>query len=78
MSEVKLKPCPFCGGEAQIQCVPNYGMEGKYYYGLCLKCHAKTQARPAEISAAVDWNTRHECKCNKDDMWTYVCGYRED
>lgn len=58
MSEVKLKPCPFCGGEAQIQCVPNYGMEGKYYYGLCLKCHSKTQARPAEISAAVDWNTR--------------------
>ena len=58
MSELELKPCPFCGGEAHIQCIPHF--EGKHYYGLCLMCHAKTQARPDEGSAAVDWNTRAE------------------
>ncbi len=74
MSE--LKCCPFCGGEADIQCVPTF--EGKHYYGLCLKCKVRTRYRDTESEAVTDWNTRHECKCNKEDMWTYVCGYRED
>lgn len=71
----ELKCCPFCGGEADIQCVPTF--EGIYYYGLCLKCKVHTRYRATESEAATDWNTRHGCKCNTDDMWTHVCGYKE-
>lgn len=56
MSEVKLKPCPFCGGEAHIQCIPHF--EGKHYYGLCLTCKAKTLPEKTEDAAAVHWNKR--------------------
>ena len=36
MSEIKLLPCPFCGGEAKLEI--NREMGGTQYQVLCTKC----------------------------------------
>lgn len=54
MSE-KLKPCPFCGGEAKLT---------KAIYGAwiqCLGCRADSTMMPCVESAGKAWNTRAEC-----------------
>lgn len=47
MSE-ELKPCPFCGGEAEY--------EGLYCY--CLQCESRMADNPDEASAIAAWNRR--------------------
>lgn len=38
----ELKPCPFCGGEAVIECDKEpYGMT--YAYAFCKECGAKSK-----------------------------------
>lgn len=32
MDEIKLKPCPFCGGEMAIDAVPEYNMRNTMYF----------------------------------------------
>ena len=60
MENEKLKPCPFCGGEAEINRVnkstvlPQY----KVYYCYCKQCGCATGACATEKLAAVAWNTR--------------------
>lgn len=57
MSE-KLKPCPFCGGEAKL-C---HGNAAPFWYITCTKCSYYTldfQDKDEGISA---WNTRHNNK----------------
>lgn len=40
MNELKIKPCPFCGGEAEIKIQKcDYGISGTII--TCKKCHAK-------------------------------------
>lgn len=56
MDEIKLKPCPFCGGDAEMQ-------QGKYqglrtFYVSCLGCGARTDLEYAEEFAADPWNER--------------------
>lgn len=56
MYEIKLKPCPFCGGDAEMQ-------QGKYqglrtFYVSCLGCGARTDLEYAEEFAADLWNER--------------------
>lgn len=45
MNELELKPCPFCGGEAEL--CKSYGSDDKVYYHTayvrCSRCHAKTK-----------------------------------
>lgn len=53
MTETKLKPCPFCGGEAEI-----IG-EDEMYQVICMECDGSIDRffdTPEE--AAKDWNTR--------------------
>lgn len=50
MDKIELKPCPFCGGDAEIQ-------QGKYqglrtFYVSCLGCGARTDLEYAEEFAA--------------------------
>ena len=52
MSEIKLKPCPFCGGKAEI--IKTYST----IWVKCLDCHASTTCRPTEAEAAKIWNRR--------------------
>lgn len=54
MSEIKLKPCPFCGGEAEIQ--DGSGL----HYVYCTKCGASTIGRikGGTEKSVQNWNTR--------------------
>lgn len=56
MNKIKLKPCPFCGGDAEMQ-------QGKYqglstFYVSCLGCGAQTDLEYAGEFAAELWNGR--------------------
>lgn len=52
MSE-PLKPCPFCGGDAQM-C---YGLD-PYSYVMCLDCEAESHDWASERETAAAWNRR--------------------
>lgn len=67
MKIIKLKPCPFCGGEAKIrsevECI-GHGDYLKMFYVMCEDCCARTGgvAKPyftnPEEYATEKWNTR--------------------
>lgn len=49
MSEIKLKPCPFCGGGAAI------GRHGDNYFVECCQCGARTWFYANAKKAAEAW-----------------------
>lgn len=53
MSEIKLKPCPFCGNEPIV--LKNYNGRGEEYIVCihCLKCDI-------EVDSVEQWNTRYD------------------
>lgn len=53
MAEMKLKPCPFCGGEAKIKFI--LGKEAV----VCKNCYAYMLADYIPIEILIDmWNRR--------------------
>ena len=69
----ELKPCPFCGGEANIRMMERHNR--RVWYGCCRKCNARTEGycEPIDLdgyfnpyneitksvcSAAEEWNRR--------------------
>lgn len=50
----ELKPCPFCGGNAQIA-----GGED-YFWGECWDCGAQTRGSESRETAIEEWNRRAE------------------
>lgn len=58
MNDIKLKPCPFCGGKAEVE---NHVCA---VYVRCKECHASTAASTAMLErCALDdvvelWNRR--------------------
>ena len=57
MSEIKLKPCPFCGGKAEIQ----YGAcDYNVYQAVCKgqNCNAMNGWSDTPEEAAEQWNRR--------------------
>ena len=49
MNSYDLKPCPFCGGEAEVYCDTQYG--GTQYQVWCTSCSAT-------VGRAWFWNKR--------------------
>ena len=61
MSEVKLKRCPFCGGEAYVSNEDCYGNVDEYYLVHCTECGLQlgfTNQFCTEEEAIKYWNTR--------------------
>lgn len=61
MSEVELKPCPFCGGKANVigSCSSMWTFEPKDFCVICECCGAsRSHYRPNQEQAAEDWNMR--------------------
>ena len=60
MGEIKLKPCPFCGGEAFIHEICedflDVGWKMRGFAGSCKKCHATTEYNQDRNIAIRAWN----------------------
>lgn len=60
MKKVKLKPCPFCGGEAEI----NTNSQVTCCWVECTECNSRTRCFEEDVgycamdSAAMVWNQR--------------------
>lgn len=57
-----LKPCPFCGGEAECNKWWSATIAGKYAT-VCTKCSCGTDYYYTEAEAISAWNTRAERTC---------------
>ena len=56
MNETKLKPCPFCGGKAELMKPQLFGG----YRVRCQLCNTASKPMPAYHEAAALWNRRTE------------------
>lgn len=55
----ELKPCPFCGGEAEIHHVPDmFSPRRNVYWGQCCSCRMSGKHHRTRQKAIVAWNTR--------------------
>lgn len=55
---MKLKPCPFCGGEASPLIKPFIGADGSGLVIECDRCWCSTGYYETEAEAIEAWNTR--------------------
>lgn len=53
MNEIKLKRCPFCGGEAELD-IDDLGI----WFVRCKKCFCRTSRSMSKFFPTVAWNTR--------------------
>lgn len=51
---IKLKPCPFCGGKAELL----YDSIGNGCYVICKKCYALSNRKKDVKEVADEWNSR--------------------
>ena len=59
---MKLKPCPFCGGKAEMMEATYLGIESSV---ICFSCGASGPTVFSEDKAAERWNNRKEPKGEK-------------
>ena len=58
MEMEKLKPCPFCGGKAEML-ISEYKDSRKEYLAACTECDGMVERwRETEKEAAEQWNRR--------------------
>lgn len=73
----KLKPCPFCGGEAKFFEDKDY----QIYSVTCTECDAGTNAYGIEQDAIIAWNRRIESTFTPDELDAIrrnVCDWRAE
>lgn len=58
MSEEKLKPCPFCGGEAILKTNHGFNKEVISSFTYCEECGVATRSYALEKTAIEAWNRR--------------------
>lgn len=91
MSEISLKACPFCGGEARLKQYYPYMKRRVVTRIYCQKCRANSGDWGIKDKAIEAWNTRQPVKAAsvvhgrwvvKSDEWDFarfdtcsVCGY---
>lgn len=68
----ELKPCPFCGGKAELVRTQNF-----LYHIKCKKCRAtvgEIKKPPSDFRTKLEvieaWNTRAERTCNTEERTT--------
>ena len=59
MTNVKLKPCPFCGGEAHLT---SYGVNPTTYEIECKGCGCYQHEHDSKQNVIDRWNTRYDNK----------------
>lgn len=76
MDEIKLKPCPFCGGEAVYIINKNYEWGTTHGWQFGIKCtNCKTELPMRDFVVTVDLESNGEIAFTKDergkaaDMW---------
>lgn len=55
---MKLKPCPFCGGEAEFE---RLGTNRQSCIVCCTNCGARLESNET-FSSGESWNTRVSCR----------------
>lgn len=58
----QLKPCPFCGGNADIVRSDDISGHPRWYKVYCKKCQNRTWEHPRKKNAVLAWNTRAPAK----------------
>lgn len=66
MNKENLKPCPFCGGEAEI--LKEHLLGEDYYAGRCRSCAATSTFEFTKEEATADWNRRVCVKQNAEKL----------
>ena len=64
MSEIELKPCPFCGSDDVFG-----GMLEEVHYVECCDCCAKVESYNGLEDAVAGWNAR---AIDRDKLWEVV------
>lgn len=60
MKKIKLKPCPFCGGEPEIVKVQNKGQKFYVSWADCTQCRCSTPLFSTRREVVAAWNRRAE------------------
>ena len=69
----KLKPCPFCGGEAIID-----GCDDTLWIVICKECNASIGYKETKEEAIEAWNKRIEPTFTPDEIDIIVRYMRQD
>lgn len=62
-----LKPCPFCGGEAEMCHVTQLWEPRDAYWVKCKNCRISGTHHTTEAEAIAAWNSRAERTCKQEE-----------